>query len=420
MLLFFYQLLYILLLPLVIFYQLSRRDTRTRLAHFYGFFREEFRGSFPKKGCDWFHAVSLGETLILIKFIEIGLESGHLRGNILFTTTIENALHTFQKSFRHHPQKKQLYCAFLPLDFLPILRLFIRRIKPSRFFLSETDFWPLLFWLLRKDKIPTYAINVRVSERLCYWYDQFPSMSLPLFRGILKIFAQSATDQQRLKTFTSSNVTVLGNAKFDLLESAPLPQNKEWMQDLSKQIICFGSFHKDEFPIIYQARKALDPQRYLFLVAPRNLDDLTTLREELKRQKWGYANLSQTSSADSADREFLLLDTIGFLSRIYQTCHLAIIGGSFNSIGGHNPLEPMIYRRPVIVGPRMRNYQDLVKECLNHGILWQVSDRSALTSLLKDYDRNPKPFIEGSLKAYRFIDSNRGSLKRSWELIEQE
>lgn len=417
MVLFLYQCCYLALAPFILVIQLLRKDLRSRLTHFYGLFREENQGRFPTSKSEWFHAVSLGETLIHIRFIKMGLDSGRIKGAIFFTTTIDVALHTFQQAFRNHYHEKQIFAAFLPLDFYPIMVLFLKRVKPVRFFLSETDFWPTLLWLLRKKEIPCYAINVRVSKSLHYWYDQFPSLSKPLFNGFNKIFTQSKTDTNRLHDFTQFNLMTLGNAKFDLLEPKSLPESLQWLSKCSRQIICFGSFHRDEFSLIYEARKKLNNSAYLFLVAPRNLEHLPQLSKDIKANGWSLESIAcEGAVADSCD--FVIVDRMGLLASIYSISQLAVIGGSFNMVGGHNPLEPMLYRRPVIVGPRMRNYQDLVSECVENELIWQVSDGSELLDLLHQYHMNPKPFIEGSLKAFKYLKKNQGTLQQTWENIE--
>ena len=44
---------------------------------------------------------------------------------------------------------------------------------------------------------------------------------------------------------------------------------------------------------------------------------------------------------------------------MYQICHFAFIGGSFNKTGGHNPLEAVVYNKPAISGPSIHNFRDI-------------------------------------------------------------
>ena len=46
---------------------------------------------------------------------------------------------------------------------------------------------------------------------------------------------------------------------------------------------------------------------------------------------------------------------------MYSYAHIAFIGGSFNTTGGHNPLEASIWNKPVISGPDTHNFKDIYK-----------------------------------------------------------
>ena len=50
---------------------------------------------------------------------------------------------------------------------------------------------------------------------------------------------------------------------------------------------------------------------------------------------------------------------MGELSKMYQICDFAFIGGSFNKTGGHNPLEAVVYNKPAISGPSIHNFRDI-------------------------------------------------------------
>ena len=59
------------------------------------------------------------------------------------------------------------------------------------------------------------------------------------------------------------------------------------------------------------------------------------------------------------DKDIIILDTMGELSKMYSICHFAFIGGSFNKTGGHNPLEAAVHSKPVVSGPDVHNFKDI-------------------------------------------------------------
>src|SRR5205814_9750743 len=56
----------------------------------------------------------------------------------------------------------------------------------------------------------------------------------------------------------------------------------------------------------------------------------------------------------------VLLDTIGELASMYELADVAIVGGSFVALGGHNILEPAHFRKTIVVGPYTHNFRDII------------------------------------------------------------
>ena len=56
----------------------------------------------------------------------------------------------------------------------------------------------------------------------------------------------------------------------------------------------------------------------------------------------------------------LVVDSIGDLAALYRLADVAFIGGSLLPHGGHNPLEAARFSVPVIMGPHISNFRDIV------------------------------------------------------------
>ena len=72
--------------------------------------------------------------------------------------------------------------------------------------------------------------------------------------------------------------------------------------------------------------------------------------------------------------QIYLADTMGELLAWYQVAQIAVVGGSFVPIGGHNPIEPASLATPVIMGAHDDNCKDLVKALKKVGALAQLPD----------------------------------------------
>ena len=59
--------------------------------------------------------------------------------------------------------------------------------------------------------------------------------------------------------------------------------------------------------------------------------------------------------------EVILLDTLGELPVLYALADLVFVGGSLVPWGGHNLLEPALFRKPVLFGPHMNNFREMAR-----------------------------------------------------------
>ena len=93
----------------------------------------------------------------------------------------------------------------------------------------------------------------------------------------------------------------------------------------------------------------------LLVIAPRHPErfaQISTLCTEL-----GYAQVRRSEkSTVKPHTQVWLLDSLGELMAAYSLASIVTIGGSFSNIGGHNPLEPALFKKPIIVGPDMANF----------------------------------------------------------------
>jgi len=53
---------------------------------------------------------------------------------------------------------------------------------------------------------------------------------------------------------------------------------------------------------------------------------------------------------------------LGELRLLYSLADVAFVGGSLVPIGGHNLLEPLLWRKPVLFGPYVESIADLAQE----------------------------------------------------------
>ena len=176
------------------------------------------------------------------------------------------------------------------------------------------------------------------------------------------------------------------NLKFDVKKSDELID----IGQKGYRVIIAGSTHKGEDEIVLNMFKQMK-EKYndvKLLLAPRHITRLSKIKEILDSLNLNYGYRSNNDSF--VEKDIIVLDTMGELSKMYSICHIAFIGGSFNKTGGHNPLEATVYGKPTITGPSIHNFRD---------IYWLLS-RSSAGKIV----RNPKELFEYVDKLLSDID----------------
>lgn len=95
---------------------------------------------------------------------------------------------------------------------------------------------------------------------------------------------------------------------------------------------------------------------------------------QIKNQD-GYMQLNPF---DTLDCEILLIDILGELINFYTIGDIVILGGAFEPIGGHNPLEPARFHNILISGKEIFNQKALFA-CIKH---YYLVDKNKLFDVL--------------------------------------
>jgi 3-deoxy-D-manno-octulosonic-acid transferase len=95
---------------------------------------------------------------------------------------------------------------------------------------------------------------------------------------------------------------------------------------------------------------------------------------------------------------------------------IVTMGGSFSDIGGHNPLEPALFKKPIIVGSDMSNFNEVSHQLLQKNAIIQLNKNNteiqlsnAVTSVLSDPEQQA---ILGE-QAHNVVLSNQGATKNT-------
>ena len=375
----------------------------------------------------WIHALSVGEVLStqpLVKELKLAYPDIKLIFSASTKTGEELAKEVMSGEI-------DLFVPF-PLDVYTIAQKIITLVAADLFVLVETDFWPNFFHCLTQNNTPAILVNGRISQSSFNRYKKFRFIFLPMFRTFRFISMQTVADAKKMIELGASEdkVKALGNLKYD----AVLPDTVGWEQEQrptsfyrqqfgispEKVVWIAGSTHAGEELAILSSYKRLSllfPDLFL-VVAPRDIERAGEIKEIAA--KLGLT--VRLRSAPFKDEDFpgaplLILDTMGELSRMYSFCNIAFIGGSLVPDGGHNPLEPAAFGKPILFGPYMDDFTEISADLLEKDAAIVCHDEDEIFEILKEL------LVNGSLRkkmgagAQKLVLQHRGVTKRHIEII---
>lgn len=355
----------------------------------------------------WFHAVSVGEFNAIKALIDT--LSSHF--SIVISTTTQTGQTLAKQTF------PDLACVYFPFDFRWAISRAYRGIKPDMILIAETELWPNAMAYFQKQRCPVMLINGRLSKRSFSKYKKICWLIGPCLNRFTNLLVQSDADAERFKDLGTSpeKMAIMGNLKFETatrVDVAKKKQLEEWFNFSSQStLLTIASTHQGEdadFLACYKSLKTQYPDLVL-LYAPRHPERLPQIETILKRCNLAYTLRSQLTDQKKNTADIVVVDTIGELVTIYSLSHLAVIGGSFSTRGGQNPLEPMPFDVPVVVGPNMQNFSSILPVILEENAIIQVSGFAMLQETLSKGLANLKALQPMTVRAKRLLEKNRGA-----------
>jgi len=406
-----YTVIYALALLFAFPFELRKRPEGARL----GWLREKI-GIIPKsrikKNAVWVHAVSVGEALAAMPFINSLKERG-------FEVIVSTITDTGQKVARERLGEDRVI--YLPFDIPLFFQKAIKNLNPVAFILMETELWPGAIRAMKKNSVPIFIVNGRISEKSFKNYFKVRFFMKRVLAYINAICVQDDTYAMRAMEIGApeDKVKVTGNFKFDMRPTKTSPP--AWLKALGSPVLVIGSTHRGEEALIAAAIKKLktDFPTLKAVFVPRHPERTAEAEGVLTSE--GLTLKKSTELIDLKEKnlpDIILVDTLGELFHIYSAADVAIVGGSFIPHGGQNPLEPAYWGKPIITGIHMENFP-FMEELENEGGAKRVypgSLHAELKALLSD---NALRLAMGR-KAKEFYKKRAGAVARTLSIFLEE
>ena len=344
---------------------------------------------------------------------------------LVFSTSTHTGMQTARRLFAD----KADLLFYYPYDLIFSVAAVVRRIRPVRVIIVETDLWPNFLFLLQKKGVPVHLVNARLSAGAFRGYRRLPAFARKVLATFEGIGAQSQADAARFIRLGAcpQKVVVTGNLKFDqpgpTAPSAAVGDLRSAMGlDRGRAILLWGSTHSGEETeglAVFVRLKARFGDA-LLIVAPRDPGRAPAIAGQARALGLSVSRLSSMQYDPARARcDVLVVDTIGLLQRLYAVADVAFVGGSLVRAGGHNPLEPAAFAKPILFGPDMSDFAAIADQLVNAGAAVQVRDGREwsrwATALFADRDLR----VGMGRRALGVLDSNKGAVDRTLRLIHQ-
>jgi len=399
----------------------SAQKYRSGLAQKLGFVSSSVTRRLSGSRPVWIHAVSVGEVMATIPLLQ-EMKERYPRQTIVLSTVTATGNHT--AALKAHQADAVIY---FPFDYPFMVKRAIKRIRPRLFITMETELWPNFLREMKRNGIPSVVVSGRISN---HSYRKYRSARLFFSRVLANIdafYMQTEEDARRIISIgaDSSRVITLGNLKCD--QEVPLLTEGEKAHLYStlnlrpgQNIFIAGSTHRGEEEMVLEVFKRLREScaDLTLILAPRHPERFGEVAGLISRCRLDFVRKTELARQETEQRrEVILLDTIGELSKLYSIGTVIFVGGSLVPTGGHNVLEPVAYRKAVLFGPHMDNFQEIAGCLTESGGGLQVDDREQLFVKAKSLLDNESIRSDRGDKAFEIIARNQGTTRKTMEAI---
>ena len=385
----------------------------------------EYTGT-AEPGAIWIHAVSLGETRAAAILIE-QLRRMQPGVRILLTHGTATGRAEGQRLLR--PGDAQ---AWLPWDTPKAVWRFLNQFQPAVGILMETEVWPNLVAECKARGLPLALANARLSAKSLAQTLRLRSLSRPAYASLTAVWAQTEADAQRLAEAGATVKGVFGNLKFDATpDAAQLELGRAWRAAVREPIVMFASSREGEEAELFRVLKAgreleragfarRDADRVLpqvhWLVVPRHPQRFDEVASLAVSEGFNVSRRSQWSHAPDAC-EVWIGDSLGEMALYYGLSDVALLGGSFEKLGGQNLIEAAASGCPLVMGPHTFNFAEAAQLAEESGAAKRVQaiDEAVRAAVMLAADEGKRDAMAQA--AVKFAAAHQGAARKTAQAV---
>jgi 3-deoxy-D-manno-octulosonic-acid transferase len=376
-----------------------------------------------KKKLVWVHGLSVGEVLSAVPLVK-RLNECSAAPRIVFSASTKTG---FDIANRHFINDVEAVFYF-PYDLAFSVKRILRKISPEVVIIVETDIWPNFLFEMKKYRVPVLLVNARLSKSSFSGYKRLGFFAKQVFLNFNHICAQSSEDAELFHQLgvPFDRITINGNIKFDEThQTLDLKEIEELKRSLHirdvRKVLLAGSTHPGEEEILLEAFTRLKSHTadLLLVVAPRSPERAGSIFRMFNSAGFSVGLMKELKQTFSDKRfDVIIIDTMGLLKTLYAVSDIAFIGGSLVKCGGHNPLEPAVFSKPILFGEDMSDFSDISNMLLEAKGAVRVKDAKDLYTAVASLIENDKKALKMGKNALGVLTANKGAVEKTIRVIE--
>jgi 3-deoxy-D-manno-octulosonic-acid transferase len=375
--------------------------------------------------CIWFHAVSVGEVMVLEPLIRAARQKWPRRVFVISSTSRTG----FELARRRFADEIVTYA---PLDFSWAVTRAIQRLDPEMLVLVELELWPNLIWAAHRAGLRLAIVNGRLSAKSATGYAWIRPLVARLLQkfDLLAVQNDEYADRFRQLGALKETIVVTGSMKFDGARTdRDNPRSRRlaaWANlGESDRLFLAGSTQAPEelFALdAYKQLKPLFPKLRLALV-PRHPQRFEEVARMLAASGLTWARRSSARGQDQEppvppDVHVLLIDTVGELADWWGRANIGFVGGSFGNRGGQNMIEPAAFGVATCFGPNTINFREISAMLIQANAARVVSSPTELMEFVRHCLTDPSYAHDLGQRAVTLIEHHRGAVARTMGAFE--
>lgn len=331
------------------------------------------------------HGVSAGEVKVAVGLVHY-LSSADPYNEYFISSSTESG---FMAASRALGQDGAFV---MPLDMASRMNSLFLEIKPAIIVLVESELWPQLLYTAKIHNVPVVVVSARISDRTFARLSNIPIATSRLLSLVTHFFAQDNDTLCRLQKLgvDSERITVSGNFKL----APPIYKETEKVgsgPSHENQVMVFGNIHPAELDIVYSVADQLIhefPKLCIYFI-PRHPEKFT--REMIQKTFSGRVRFGNGPVHDwKSLKGITWINSMGVLSEAYGNAQIAVVGGTFCEVGGHDLVEPLHKGAISVYGPNIRCQRSLHEELCYAPYAFQAESAAKLVEILSTLLRSPE------------------------------